>query len=298
VEQLLAKLWELSQFINDPVIWLETIKSILDTFKKSLNNDLLQVFIRMCNRCLAEEHSPIPDREIFNEIVDLLMFLTDLKGSQGRVVAVLLASLDSFKETNVDLMVKYLGGTVGFLSNFQLFLSTEVRLPFAVFMKRYFLEVLLPAIRQPGNQLQFEQFSQWCINQYYDNLPLELINLKEKDKDFEKTLGSLLTERREVLEKEEIELIEFHLSHKEYREKSTLHLIFLEIIQEVYKQADNFPKIREKIEESVIDSFDCAFRINKYILLRNFLWRNGFLSAKHLPGLHKQEHRTLIFILK
>jgi hypothetical protein len=84
----------------------------------------------------------------------------------------------------VELMVKYLGGSYGFLSNFQLFLSTDVRLPFAAFMKRYFIEVLLPALRQPPNLLQFEQFSQWCINQYYDNLPLELINLKEKDKDF------------------------------------------------------------------------------------------------------------------
>jgi hypothetical protein len=204
VEQLLAKLWEISQFINDAAIWIETIKSILDTFKKSLNNDLLQVFIRMCNRCLAQDHAAIPDRDIFNEIVDLLMFLTDLKGSHGKVVGVLLTSLHSFKETNVQLMVKYLGGTMGFLSNFQLFLSTEVRLPFAIFMKRYFVDTLLPALRQPANHLQFEQFSQWCINQYYDNLPLELINLKEKDKDFEKTLGSLLTERKELLEKEEI----------------------------------------------------------------------------------------------
>lgn len=48
----------------------------------------------------------------------------------------------------------------------------------------------------------------------------------------------------------------------------------------------------------MIDSYDCAFRINKYILLRNFLWKNGFLSGKHLPGLHKQEHRTLDFIVK
>jgi hypothetical protein len=56
--------------------------------------------------------------------------------------------------------------------------------------------------------------------------------------------------------------------------------------------------VKEKVEESVIDSYDCAFRINKYILLRNFLWKNGFLTGKHLPGLHKQEHRTLAFILR
>lgn len=161
----------------------------------------------MCNRCLAEDHAVIPDRDIFNEAVDLLMFLTDLKGSHGRVAATLLTSLDKFKEINVDLMVKYLGGTMGFLSNFQLFLSTDVRMPFAVFMKRYFLDILLPALRQPSNQLQFEQFSQWCINQYYDNLPLELINLKEKDKDFEKTFADLLDERKLTVEKEETELI-------------------------------------------------------------------------------------------
>lgn len=69
-------------------------------------------------------------------------------------------------------------------------------------------------------------------------------------------------------------------------------------MKEVYRQSDSYPKLRSKIEESVIDSFDCAFRINKHILLRNFLWKNGFLSAQHLPGLHKQEHRTLLFILK
>lgn len=69
-------------------------------------------------------------------------------------------------------------------------------------------------------------------------------------------------------------------------------------MQEIYKEASSSPKIREKIEESVIDSYDCAYRINKYILLRNFLWRNGFLASKHLPGLHKQEHRTLSFIIK
>ena len=101
VEQLLAKLWEISQFINDAAVWIETIKSILDTFKKSLNNDLLEVFVRMCNRCLAQDHAAIPDRDIFNEIVDLLMFLTDLKGSHSRVVGVLLTSLHSFKETKV-----------------------------------------------------------------------------------------------------------------------------------------------------------------------------------------------------
>jgi hypothetical protein len=51
-------------------------------------------------------------------------------------------------------------------------------------MKTYFIDVLLPALREAVNAPQFEHFGLWCINQYYDNLPLELVNLKEKDKDF------------------------------------------------------------------------------------------------------------------
>jgi len=47
-----------------------------------------------------------------------------------------------------------------------------------------------------------------------------------------------------------------------------------------------------------LDSYDYAVKINKLILLRNFLWNNGFLSGKSLPGLHKQEHRTLKLIIK
>lgn len=32
--------------------------------------------------------------------------------------------------------------------------------------------------------------------------------------------------------------------------------------------------------------------------MRNFLWKNGFLPSKHLPGLHRQEHRTFLFIIR
>ena len=49
-----------------------------------------------------------------------------------------------------------------------------------------------------------------------------------------------------------------------------------------------------KIEEAVIESFDCASKFNKLVLLRNFLWNNGFLTGKTLPGLLKQEHRSII----
>lgn len=111
-----------------------------------MNNDLLQVFIRMCNRCLADQSRSIPDKDIFNEIVDLLMFLIDLKGSSSKVIGALVTSLDSFKETNVHFMVRYLGGSYGFLSIFQLYLSSDLRLPFALFMKSYFIEILLPAL--------------------------------------------------------------------------------------------------------------------------------------------------------
>ena len=53
-----------------------------------------------------------------------------------------------------------------------------------------------------------------------------------------------------------------------------------------------------KIEEAVLESFDCAFKFNKLILLRNFLWNNGFLAGKMLPGLMKQEHRSLLVLIK
>ena len=53
-----------------------------------------------------------------------------------------------------------------------------------------------------------------------------------------------------------------------------------------------------KIEEAMLESFDCACKFNKLILLRNFLWNNGFLTGKALPGLLKQEHRTLLAIVR
>lgn len=84
-------------------------------------------------------------------------------------------------------------------------------------------------------------------------------------------------------------MIEFHLSYKDYNDKSVLHLVFLDIVKIIYSETKDYSKIREKIIEAVVDSYDCAARINKLILLRNFLWKNGFLfSNKNLPGLHKQ----------
>jgi hypothetical protein len=66
------------------------------------------------------------------------------------------------------------------------------------------------------------------------------VNLKEKDKDFDKGLEVLLQELAGEVERDrsdrQSELIEFHLSHKDYHEKSTLHLIFLDIIEEIYRQ--------------------------------------------------------------
>ena len=51
----------------------------------------------MCNRCLAEQFADIPDRSIFDEIVDLLMFLLDFKGGQNKAIGILLTSLETFK---------------------------------------------------------------------------------------------------------------------------------------------------------------------------------------------------------
>jgi hypothetical protein len=47
---------------------------------------------------------------------------------------------------------------------------------------------------------------------------LELINLKEKDRDFEKTLCNLLDDRKLATDREETEFIEFYLSHKQHKE--------------------------------------------------------------------------------
>ncbi len=69
-------------------------------------------------------------------------------------------------------------------------------------------------------------------------------------------------------------------------------------MQGIYREGSKFAKVRAKVEESAIDSYECAFKINKLIFMRNFLWKNGFLFSKHLPGLHRQEHRTILFILR
>jgi len=59
-----------------------------------------------------------------------------------------------------------------------MYLSSENKMPFALFLKDYFISVLLPALIRGQHLLQLEQLCQWCINQYYDNLPGELVNLK------------------------------------------------------------------------------------------------------------------------
>ena len=135
----------------------------------------------------------------------------------------------------MEFIVKYIGGSVGFLNIFQLYLGSNMKLPFAIFFKNQLLKSLLPLLKKEQNKLQFEQLCLWCINQYYDNLPLEVINLKERDKDFEKTLKSLLKDDGEV-EKDEgnNELIEFHLSYRDYYDKSVLHLVFLDIVKSIY----------------------------------------------------------------
>lgn len=78
-----------------------------------------------------------------------------------------------------------------------------------------------------------------------------------------------------------------------------MHLVFLDICEILYRKLQEFnsPKIEQlkgKVEVALKESFDCAYRVNRLILLRNFLWNNGFLSARMLPGLLKQEHRTLL----
>jgi hypothetical protein len=52
IEGLLGQVWELSQFIDDMNTWVETVRSIKDIFKISLNHELMLVFVRMANRCL------------------------------------------------------------------------------------------------------------------------------------------------------------------------------------------------------------------------------------------------------
>lgn len=69
-----------------------------------------------------------------------------------------------------------------------------------------------------------------------NHLPIEVLNMKDKDKDFEQTLTALLS-GPEVTEglKQDV-LIEFHLSNKDYYEKSLIHLIFLDIIENIYQR--------------------------------------------------------------
>lgn len=81
-----------------------------------------------------------------------------------------------------------------------------------------------------------------------------------------------------------------------------VHLIFLDIVEAIYVKLREFTIEKQKIlmgkiEEAVLESFDCAFKFNKLILLRNFLWNNGFLAGKMLPGLMKQEHRSLLVLI-
>ena len=51
-DQLLSHLWDLSSFIDQPTAWLETVRSIKDIFKISLNPEIINVLVRLCNKCV------------------------------------------------------------------------------------------------------------------------------------------------------------------------------------------------------------------------------------------------------
>lgn len=53
------------------------MRSIKDIFKIGLGQELLNVLVRMINRCLRDG---LLEKEIYNEVVDLMIFLVEMKG--------------------------------------------------------------------------------------------------------------------------------------------------------------------------------------------------------------------------
>lgn len=116
---MLSQLWDLSAFIDEAQTWLETIRSIKDIFKMTLNPDIMNIFIRLANKCIAGVEAVQPngpkslDREILAEVMDILLFLLELRGSSR--TAPLIASLDALSTISIDFLFSHLVGSCGLL---------------------------------------------------------------------------------------------------------------------------------------------------------------------------------------
>ena len=62
IEAILNRLWQVSQEINKQDIWLETMRSVKDIYKMSLNNKLLGFFFKICNKCISDEMDESEER--------------------------------------------------------------------------------------------------------------------------------------------------------------------------------------------------------------------------------------------
>lgn len=80
--------------------------------------------------------------------MDIFIFLVELKGSPNRKISTMLASLEILKNLNTDFVVKYIGGSMGFLNIFQLYLSSNLKLPFILFFKNKLIQSLMPTLKK------------------------------------------------------------------------------------------------------------------------------------------------------
>jgi hypothetical protein len=52
IDAIMERVWEVAEEIDRVETWLDTLKSVKDIYKMSLNNKLLGFFFRICNRCI------------------------------------------------------------------------------------------------------------------------------------------------------------------------------------------------------------------------------------------------------
>ncbi|CAM6006168.1 unnamed protein product [Sphagnum balticum] len=154
VEQLTTRVWEISEYIDSPDIWLETMRSTKDIYKMSLNADLLALFVRIANRCLVRKSEGVSgevQRQIYGEVVELMVFLLEPHpGSESKRIQVLSTALECLQQLDLTFMGEFLGGSYGFLSIFQMFLGSPLKIPFALFLRGY-LPLLVSPLLTPNH---------------------------------------------------------------------------------------------------------------------------------------------------
>lgn len=79
----------------------------------------MNTFIKLANKCIngvEDTHPDGPkslDREVLAEVMDVLLFLLELRGTSK--TAALLASLDSLSTLSLDFLFRHLVGSCGLL---------------------------------------------------------------------------------------------------------------------------------------------------------------------------------------